>query len=165
MPASRPSRRSPVRLALALALPVALTGALAAGCSATNAIQTDRTVATAEGVSVDLGDVRVVNLLAVATAAGEPGALSGAVTNDGAGPAHVTLTAGADAATLDVPAGGTVYFGTGGSTGERVPLAAVDAAPGALLDVTLDADTAGGASVRIPVMDGTVPPFDAVLAG
>lgn len=160
MPAPRSSLRLPVLIAVGLALPVALTG-----CSATNVIQTDRTYSAAEGIAVDLGDVRLVNLLAVTTAAGEPGALSGAVTNDGTGPAQVTLTAGDDSATLDVPAQGTVYFGTGGDTGERVELTAVDAAPGAMLDLTVATDTAGRASVRVPVVDGSAPPFDAVLAG
>ena len=159
MPTPRSSLRLPALL-LGLALSAALTG-----CSATNVIQTDRTYSPAEGVAVDLGDVRLVNLLAVTTASGEPGALSGAVTNDGTVPAQVTLTAGGDSATLDVPAQGTVYFGTGGDTGERVELSSVDAAPGAMLDLTVATDTAGGASVQVPVVDGTQPPFDAVLAG
>lgn len=152
--------RSSLRLpALLLALSAAVTG-----CSATNVVETDRTYSAAQGVAVDLGAVRLVNLLAVATAAGEPGALSGAVTNHGSAPAQVTLTAGGDSATLDVPAQGTVYFGTGGDTGERVQLSALGAAPGAMLDLTIGTDTAGGASVRVPVVDGSVPPFDAVLA-
>ena len=58
-----------------------------------------------------------------------------------------------------------MYFGTGGDTGERVELTAVDAAPGAMLDLTVATDTAGRASVRVPVVDGSAPPFDAVLAG
>jgi hypothetical protein len=159
---SRSLRRSLVAAAVVVGL---------AGCSATNPIQTDRPYSASDGVRVELGDVRLDNLLAVTTKQGAPGALSGAVTNDGGTDATVTLTVGDAATSLDVPAHGAVLFGTGtgsGSgtgTGEAVPLASVDAAPGALLAVSVTAGAAGTTSVQVPVLDGGKPPYDAVLAG
>lgn len=157
MTRSRPPRPTAAVLAAAAALALV-------GCSATNPIQTDRGYAASDGVRVTLDDLRVENLLAVTTAAGEPGALSGALVNDGAADARVTLAAGDSTAELAVPAGGSVLFGTGSGAGERVELDEVAAAPGALLEVTVTADTAGSATVQVPVLDGARPPYDAVLA-
>jgi hypothetical protein len=134
-----------------------------AGCSSTNAIQTDRPYAPGEGVRVALGDVRAENLLVVGTAQGEPGALSGALANGGREDVDVTVSVGGDDTRLTVPARGAVLIGTGSSTGESVQVGAVDAAPGSFTAVSL---TIGGASpyvVDVPVVDGTVPPFDSVL--
>lgn len=156
MTASRPLRRTFAVAALALAL---------AGCSQTNPIQTDRPYAAADGVRVTVGDLRVENLLAVTTGADEPGALSGAVVNDGDAEVQVTLTAGDSSSVLNVPGGESVLFGTGSDAGETVTLDSVAAAPGALLDVTVASDRDGSVSVRVPVLDGNEPPYDAVLAG
>jgi len=140
----------------------ALTLALA-GCSSTNAIQTDRPYAPGDGVRVTLGDVRAENLLVVGTAQGEPGALSGALANDGGEDVDVTVGIGGEDTRLTVPARGAVLIGTGSSTGESVEVGAVDAPPGSFTTVSL---TVGGArpyAVDVPVVDGTVPPFDSVL--
>ncbi len=156
MTASRPPRRLVAVAALALVL---------AGCSQTNPIQTDRPYAPADGVQVTVGDLRVENLLAVTTGADEPGALSGAVVNSGSGEVEVTFTAGDSSAVLQVPAGGSVLFGTGNDTGETVLVDSVAAAPGALIDVTIASDRDGSVTAQVPVLDGNEPPYDAVLAG
>lgn len=156
MTPSRPPRRVVVLAAAALVL---------TACSATNPIQTDRPYAAADGVQVALGEVRLENLLAVTLAKGGPGALSGAAANDGGTDAVVTLTVGEESTELDVPAGGSVLFGTGSDVGERIDLNSVSTAPGGLLDVTVAVDIAGTTSVQVPVVDGSQPPYDTVLAG
>ena len=152
---------SPVHRPLAL---VAAVLALA-GCSATNPIQTDHPYAASDGVQVRLGDVRAENLLAVTTAAGAPGALSGALVNSGTSDADVTLTVGDTSTDVTVPAGSSVLIGTGSDTGEKVPLPTVTAAPGALLDVTLATPTAGSVHVQVPVLDAADPQYTAVVGG
>ena len=160
MTGSRPLRRS-----IAVPLAVAALSAGLAGCSATNPIQTDRPYAASDGVRVQLGDVRAENLLAVTTAAGAPGALSGALVNGGGADADVTLTVGDSSTDVTVPAGGSVYLGTGSGTGLQVPLPTVTAAPGALLDVTLATPDGGTAHVQVPVLDAADPQYTAVAGG
>ena len=152
---------SPLRRPLGVVV-LALT---LAGCSATNPIQTDRPYAPSDGVRVQLGDVRAENLLAVTAAAGDPGALSGALVNSGAADADVTLTVGDASQKLLVPAHGSVLIGTGTDTGEKVPLPTVSAAPGALLDVTISTPAAGSVQVRVPVLDAANPQYTAVVGG
>lgn len=160
MTGSRPAHRPTTVAALALAAGLAL-----AGCSATNPIQTDRPYAAADGVRVQIGDVRAENLLAVTTKAGAAGALSGALVNTGSADADVTLTVGETSQEVIVPAGGSVYLGTGSDTGEQVPLPTVTAAPGALLDVTLTSPDAGTVHVQVPVLDAANPQYTAVAGG
>lgn len=158
MTGRRVPRRSLTVGALALAL---------AGCSATNPIQTDRPYAASDGVRVTLGDVRAENLLAVTTAAGATGALSGALVNTGASAVDVTLTVGSTSTDVTVPAASSVLLGAdnGLSAGTTVPLPTVTAAPGALLDVTLATPAAGQVQVQVPVLDAADPQYTSVLGG
>ena len=152
---------SPLRRPLAV---VVLALALA-GCSETNPIQTDRPYAAADGVRVQLGDVRAENLLAVTSAAGAKGALSGALVNGGADDTDVTLTVGDSTQKVAVPAHGSVLIGTGTDTGTQLPLPTVSAAPGALLDVTISTPAAGTIHVQVPVLDASSPQYTAVVGG
>lgn len=152
---------SPLRRLLA---PVVIALALA-GCSATNPIQTDKGYAPSDGVRAQLGDIRVENLLAVTSAAGAAGALSGALVNSGAADVPVTLTVGSSSQRVTVPAHGSVLMGTGSSTGRNIPLPTVSAAPGALLDVQISTPTQGSLNVRVPVLDASNPQYTAVIGG
>jgi hypothetical protein len=146
--------------AVALGLALAL-----AGCSATNPIQTDHPYAPSDGVRVVLGNVRAENLLAVTTAAGAAGALSGALVNGGSAETTVTVTVGSSSTDVTVPAASSVLLGPGSGTGRKLPLPTVTAAPGALLDVTLATPAGGTVHAQVPVVDGSRPPYDAVLGG
>ena len=152
---------SPVRRPLAA---VALLLVLA-GCSATNPIQTDHPYPPADGVLVQVGDVRAENLLVVSTAAGAPGALSGALVNDGGVATDVTISVGSWSTKIAVPAESSVLIGTGSSIGERVPVPTVTAPPGALLDPLLSTPAAGTVHVQVPVLNGANPQYTAVLGG
>jgi hypothetical protein len=136
-----------------------------AGCSATNPIQTDKPYAPADGVRAQLGDIRAENLLAVTSAAGAAGALSGALVNSGASDVSVTLTVGASSQDVTVPANGSVLIGSGNATGRRVPLPTVTAAPGALLDVEISTPAGGTVHVQVPVLDAANPQYTAVVGG
>jgi hypothetical protein len=153
---SRLLRRPFAVLAVALAL---------AGCSATNPIQTDRQYAPGDGVRVQVGDVRAENLLAVTSAAGARGALSGALVNSGRTDTDVTITVGDSSTTVTVPSGSSVLIGTGSSVGQKVPLPTVTAAPGALLDVVLATPAGGTVHVQVPVLDAANPQYTAVVGG
>ncbi len=151
-----PLRRPLAAVVIALAL---------AGCSATNPIQTDKPYPAADGVRAQLGDIRVENLLAVTSAAGAAGALSGALINSGAADVPVTLTVGSSSQRVTVPAHGSVLMGTGSSTGRRIPLPTVSAAPGALLDVQISTPADGSVTVPVPVLDASNPQYTALVGG
>jgi hypothetical protein len=150
------SRRTPARPTAVAAGALVLAAALA-GCSATNPITTAEAYAASDGVRVELGDLTGENLLVVAAAADEPGALQGALTNRGTDTVTVTLSTTADSSRdIRVPAGSTVLLG--GSEGRDVLLTTPDA-PGAVTALTLSTGPAGSLAVEIPVLDGTLPEY------
>jgi hypothetical protein len=130
-------------------------------CSATNEVTTSTPYALSDGVRTTLGPVTAVNLLVVAAAKGDPGVLSGALTNSSTRDLAITFTL-ADATpgkTVVVPAGRTVYIGTGTDQGAVVEFDAVPVAPGQVVGLTLTGDSTGGATVQAPVLDGTLPQY------
>jgi hypothetical protein len=153
---------SPLRRPFAVVVLALAAFGVVAGCSETNPIQTDRPYSASDGVRVTLGDVRAENLLAVTSAAGAPGALSGALVNSGSADAPVTVTVGDSSEKITVPAHGHVYFGTGSHVGTNVPVPTVSAAPGALLGVTLSTPQAGTVHVLVPVLDSANPQYTGV---
>lgn len=148
------SRQSTLRRASAVAA-VALAAALS-GCSVTNQITSQLEYDASDGVGAALGDVSAENLLLVAAAAGEPGALQGALSNAGDHAALVELSTADDSTTVRVPAGATVLLG--GSEGEEVLLVTPDA-PGATTDLTVATSAAGQETLPVPVLDGTLPEY------
>ena len=166
VPATRRARAAVAATGLAAAL-------VLAGCSATNPIQTQDRYDASDGVSVQLGDVRAQNLLVLSAGEGEPGVLLGAISNDGRDGVTVTVTFGApgqgadaapsaDATTIDVPARGTVLLD--GGAGEQdtradVRVAETPVRPGGVALVGIEVDTAGSQTVRVPVLDGTLPDY------
>jgi hypothetical protein len=153
---ARPSRRPWSRTAVALSAGAVLA---LAGCSATNPIATSEAHNVVDGVQADLGgDVGGRNLLVLTSGEGEPGIMSGALTNQSRDDVEVELSSeGNDPVTIDVGAGQTVLLG--GDDGEDVELDTVDAAPGALLTMTLSTQSGGSVDVPVPVFDGTLPQY------
>lgn len=149
-----PSRRS-ARRALLVAPALAAGALLLAACSPTT---TTLPYSPSDGRRVDVEpQLRGLNLLVVTTEEGEAGNLLGALTNDSADDVEFTLAAdGADAVTVPVAGGQTVYLGT--EDGEDLQLDAVSVAPGGVVPATLSVD---GTSVdfTIPVLDGTLPEY------
>ncbi len=179
MTSHRP-RRLPVRLSLRTGVAAALaSGLLLAGCSATNPIETSKPYDPSDGIGAALGDVRASNLMIVSEGVGKPGVLLGAFTNDGDEDVTLTIAFGgvdaaegaepsADPASIDLPAGETVLL-TSTENGdlkvvtERVAVTATPAAPGDLAAIAVSSDVSGGTTLRVPVLDGTLPDYASVL--
>ncbi|MBF0689233.1 MAG: hypothetical protein IR158_15885 [Cellulomonas sp.] len=157
----RPARAAVAGLVAAAAL--ALTG-----CSATNPITTSWDYEASDGAGTTVGDVRVLNMLVVTAEKGAPGVLTGALANGSSDDEDVTLAVGdAEPVRVSVGGGGTVLLGVSDAppryTTQDVPLAAVDTAPGGLTRLTVTTSSGGTVEVRIPVLDGALPEYAAVL--
>ncbi|MBD8059431.1 hypothetical protein IC607_10670 [Cellulomonas sp. JH27-2] len=159
----------PRTLRLWSATGLCVAGLMLAGCSATNPMTTEKEYSASDGVRATLGDVRASNLMVLSSAKGAPGAVQGALTNDGATTRTVTLTAGDDTATVNVEPGQTVLLTedtTGGAPGdgrENFTIPAVSVAPGALLPITIATDTAGSQDLAVPVLDGSQPEYATLI--
>ncbi len=181
MTSHRP-RRLPVRLPLrASGVAAALTaGLLLAGCSAPNPIETSKPYDASDGVGVTLGDVRGINLMILSEGSGKPGVLHGAFTNDGTQDVTLTIAFGAagaaadaepsdDPATIDLPAGETVLLSDAEDDSklqvvtERVGVTSTPVAPGSLAPISVSSDVAGGETLRVPVLDGTLPDYASLV--
>nr|WP_297429680.1 hypothetical protein [uncultured Actinotalea sp.] len=161
MPTGRRRRRAP---GPAFAGTVAASLLLATGCSATNPIMTDVEYPPASGLAVDISErAGLVNLMVLTGGEGRPGALFGAAWNDNTVPVDVTvrLADGTVLAELTVPAGATVTLGTRQEEQVRVP--DVPVPPGAVLELTVGTERGGSVTVPVPVLDGTLPPYDPLV--
>ncbi|WP_024285708.1 hypothetical protein [Cellulomonas sp. KRMCY2] len=129
------------------------------GCSTTNPMSTTRSYAASDGVAVELGDLRIGNLLVLSAAEGGAGTVLAALSNDGTADIVVTigLADGVAGSPIDVPAGQTVLVGPDAAA--TVDLDAVPVAPGALVDLTITSDQGGTATRRAPVLDGSQPEY------
>lgn len=139
---------------------VALVGAGLAGCSATNPVTTALDYSASDGVRAELGDLTAENLLIISSAQGEPGALQGALTNNGA--SDLTVEVGpqdGDTVSVIVPTGSTVLLG--GSQGETVTLTTT-VPPGAVEALTLETSV-GADTVSVPVLDGTLSEYSGLV--
>lgn len=152
--------------ARALAFTVAAVLALS-GCSLAANITTSKPYDASDGVGTTVDGVIAQNLLLIAPAAGEPGVLIGSLTNNGSERAFVviadTQTEGGagESITVRVNAGETVRLGTG----EAEQLVAIPApvAPGLVATFTVAVTRGQEESVYVPVVDGTLPEYQAVL--
>lgn len=140
------------------------------GCSATNPLTTKGSYEASDGTAVEVGAVHALNLIVVAEAEGGPGVLTGALSNRSADDEDLTLTvAGGDPVDVAVGARSSVLVGVSdapaGYATVEVPVASVDTAPGGLTTVTIASGSSGRAEVRVPVMDGSLPEYAAVLDG
>ena len=134
---------------------------LLAGCSVANPITTAQPYAPSDGIRVALtDDVSVENLMVLTKGKGQEGHLLGAVVNRSGENVEVTFTIGEGGASVPVrvDAGDEVNFTDAGITTQSV-----DAAPGATVPATVSMPSAGDTQVQIPVLDGTIPPYDEYL--
>lgn len=130
-----------------------------AGCSVTNEITTLNEYAASDGVLVDVGQVRAINLLVLTSAEGAEGTAIGAVTNSGDDAVEVTLALadGSASASFDVAAGGTVTVGP--DQDQQLEIGAVPTAPGTYVEVSVGSQRDGTTTVSVPVLDGTLPEY------
>lgn len=130
---------------------------LLSGCGFASPIRTLQTYSASDGVRVELADgVRVENLMVLTEAEGEAGQLLGAVVNPTEDDARVRIAVSGSATEVRVPAGDVVNL-----VDEADVVAAVAAPPGATIEASIE--FRGTTTARIPVLDGTIPPYDEYL--
>ena len=149
---------------------VAVAALALTGCSATNPITTLDDYAASDGTAAQVGAVHALNLIVVAEAAGAPGVLTGALSNRSAEDEDVTVTvAGGEPVDVAVAARSSVLIGVTDAparyTTAEVPVASVDTAPGGMVTVTIASGSGGRTEVDVPVLDGSLPEYAAVLDG
>jgi hypothetical protein len=151
--------RTGASIVAASALAVILTG-----CSLFAVHQTLEPYDASDGVSVTVGDVRLINVL-VFTEDGEDGNLSAAAVNTGDSDVDLTVQYLSDGekvnVEVEVPAGETVRLG-GGEAGQ-VFLPAIGTAPGSLLTIYFQYGDRPGKQADIPVLDTSLEEYDGLL--
>ncbi len=156
---SAPRLRPAPRLRLA-AVALAAVASLAA-CSGGSPLTALKPYAASDGLQVTAGDVRGLNLILLTRGAGEPAALTGTLDNSGTASQTATVVIGGESFAVAVPAGSSVRLGFADGDTPIVASSAPEA-PGLIATVDL---TVGGASAEapVPVLDGTLPEYAAVL--
>ena len=137
------------RKGLVVSAGLVAAGAVAlSGCQTQSPIQTQFSYQPADGVAVNLGDVQVRDLLVVASAKDQPGALSGEVVNNGGSDVKVSFaTASGGQAQADVPAHDAVKL-----TDATTTLPKVASDPGGLVDIEVSTASGGAQTVKVPVL-------------
>lgn len=150
-----------IRLGAALAAASVLALALT-GCSLFAVHQTLHPYDASDGVSVTVGDVRIINAL-VFTEDGQDGNFTGAAVNSGDSDIDLVLqyVSGGDKVNveLEIPAGETVRIGEKG----QIFLPDIDSAPGSLLKIYFQYGDSAGKQADIPVLDTALPEYDGLL--
>lgn len=135
----------------------------AGGCSIIGnspAATADSGQAPADGVVLQVGDVKASNLLIVAVDGDAPGRLLGNLFNNSDEPTTVTIETDADKARIPVPAGSTVML----EEIDPVILDPAGADPGLMVEARISA--AGQSTVKsVPVLDHTFPRYAEFVPG
>jgi hypothetical protein len=143
---------------------VVTAGALLAGggCSMLSGTQVLKPAQLSDGVSTTLGSVEAHALVVVGDK-GQPGVLTGALTNSGAQPVTVTVAAqGSTSPTqVQVPAGSSVQLGSAGG-GATVVVPSLEQPAGAMTGIQLSSPDGGQLQVQVPVLPTTYPYYATV---
>lgn len=143
---------------------VALAASLLGGCSLFAEAQTQHPYDASDGVSVSVGDVRLLNALVI-TEDGVDGNLSAAAVNSGDRSVQLLLQYVSDGDKVDIqvalPAGQTVTLGSGEYG--QVFLPGIDTTPGSLLTVYVQYGSEPGKQVSIPVLDASLPEYGGLI--
>lgn len=144
---------------------IAAAFAVVAGLSACSFAfpQTQEPYDASDGVSVTVGDIRVLNAI-VFTEDGDDGNFSASAANSGDRDVDLTLQYVSDGekvnVEIEVPAGETVCFG--GEDGQ-VFLPGIDTAPGSLLAIYFQYGDRPGKQVDVPVLDTALAEYAGLL--
>lgn len=151
----------PLRARLACAVIAAVA---VAGCSYVNPITTQENYAAGDGLQVEVGDVRGLNLMVISPGAGEQAVLVGTLVNNGIDDAVVSIAL--DAATVtDVPVAAGTHVFLGPEAGQLLVTGQPEAQPGLLARVTFATDAQGTVTRELQVFDGTLPEYAGLVDG
>ncbi|MFE6965947.1 hypothetical protein ACFVAJ_12575 [Agromyces sp. NPDC057679] len=148
----------------ALALGVALG---ASGCSMLTYQATTEHYDASDGVSANVGDLDLRNILVVSDD-GVDGTLVLTIVNNGEDDVDLDVQVdGGDTVTIPVDAGATVAFGADAVEGldevEPIVLEGIDTDPGSLLPIYFQYGSAEGIEKQVPVLDGRLPEYESLV--
>ena len=143
------------------AVTVAVAAVVLAGCSYVNPITTQEYYAASDGVHLNIDDIEAQNLIVFTNGEGEPAALVGVLVNRGIEDVQLRVTFDGETLTeVSSPAGSIVNLSP--LDGVEVP-GTSPVFPGQVTDVGFSTDTEGYFTQTIPVMDGTLPQYTAIV--
>jgi hypothetical protein len=131
-------------------------------CSLTASITTSNEYDPSDGTGAVVGDVRAQNFLLVTTAEGEPAALVGYLYNDDDAPANVTVTVGGTEENYTIAPMEGVQLGLG--EGSEAFVTVAPANPGLVGSYTVSVADSAATTGSLPIVDGTLPEYQSVLA-
>ena len=142
------------RLVATAALGVAIVLG-ATGCTFMTHQATTNEYPASDGVNVETtgGPVEVRNAMVIATEDGAAGNLVAALINTSDSSAQLTITVGAESATVRIPAGESVSLG---ADEEPLLIENLGVLPGATAPIYFSSGDVGD-EVEVPVLDGTLP--------
>jgi len=148
---------------LARATAVAAALLVLTACSVINPITSKNEYQASDGVDVAIGETAEgLNLLVMTSAKDAPAVLTGSIHNSGPDELVVRVSIDGTIATeVTVAPASTTQLGT--FEGQTLVQGASPAAPGGLANVLLGTDDLGAITVEVPVMDGTIPPYQDVV--
>ena len=146
-------------------VPVAVVGASLAmsACETQSPVQTEASYNPADGVPVDLGAVKLRDLVIISSGKGKPGVLVASMSNTGHGEQRIMFQAGGSSSPVYASAPGNSVEQL--SSKSPVELPSVPVAPGDTLQMTVQTPTAPAVAVVVPVLSphgyySTISPSD-----
>lgn len=150
------------RAKLALTAAALGVGLLASGCSASNSQQTTAQYQQSDGINADLGPLELRNMLIVSNGEDQPGRVIGAIYNSSSQDVTLKLN-GAEGSQTEVPVKANDYTLLNDTTDEAI-LSTTGGIPGSLVDVKISENgTNVSNTVKVPVLDATLPEYEAYL--
>jgi len=130
---------------------------LVASCSAITPIQTQELYNAGDGVRVEVAsqDIRVENLMVLASEEGAEGQVFGSLVNDTGEEVVMSVTIGDGGIQVPVGANEHVLLGVD----ELVVIPSTPVPPGAMAEALVEATGFGTVSVSVPVLDDTLPQY------
>lgn len=150
---------------------IALSLGIMVGIGACSPVHTLDIFDPSDGVRAVLdGEIRATNLLILTGGAGNPGTLVGSLTNTTGETLEVEVLVDENEPILvEIDAHHTAYLTPknpdfdGASFAFDAQIPSVATPPGGTADVTLATASGGATSVQVPVLDGTLEPYDEYL--
>ena len=144
-----------------LALGIAVS---ASGCTFITYQATTEKYDASDGISANVGSLDIRNALVVSDD-GADGVLAMTVVNTGDRDVRLVVQfeggTGRTSETVEIPANGTTVFG--GAELDALALEGIDTDPGAFLPVYFQYGQEQGAEKLVPVLDGSLPEYGALL--